>query len=88
MFAPAGRLNLKLYFPFWYRPELLCSVGVAVGEAVGVADDGAVVFVGVAETSPMVAVGVGVAEGAPVILVGVGEIVPEIGVGGVVAPGR
>lgn len=86
MFAPAGRLNLKLYFAFWYRELFPCCVGGGV--EVGVADDGAVVLVGVAEGALVVPVGVGVAEGAAVAPVGVGEIVPEIGVGGVVAPGR
>jgi hypothetical protein len=85
IFAPEGRLNLKLYFVFSYRrPVVDPCVDVGVGVAVPVG-------VGVADGSPVpVAVGVAVevADGIPVLVavpVAVGVVATGVvGVVGVV----
>ena len=61
---------------------------MAVAVTVGVADEAAVVFVGVAEADPVVAVAVGVAEEAAVVFVGVAGVtaVVDVAEGAVTVP--
>lgn len=92
IFAPEGRLNLKLYFVFWYRrPVVDPVVDVGVGVGVCVAAGEVVVpvglDVGVAVEAEVVLVAVGVAVAVPGVVVAVGVVVVATGVVGVVGTG-